>query len=158
MNPLLKKLNYKGESDVYIWNAPVQVKPLFLPSEHEPLWLTTSDALPEGGGQINFALAFVFDQPTIETIMIKLAGHLVGDTILWFAYPKKSSKRYQSAIDRDHGWQVLGQYGYEPVRQIAIDDDFSALRFRKVSYIKKLTRKETMMLSNAGKQRGVSND
>jgi hypothetical protein len=30
--------------------------------------------------------------------------------------------------------------GYEPVRQIAIDDDWSALRFRKPEKIKKMVR------------------
>jgi len=34
----------------------------------------------------------------------------------------------------------LADDGYEPVRQVAIDEDWSALRFRKVEQIKKMTR------------------
>jgi|GEM_PF-6580646 len=44
-------------------------------------------------------------------------------------------------FNRDTGWGVLGPHGLEGVRQVAIDDDWTALRFRKVDYIKTMTRK-----------------
>jgi len=54
--------------------------------------------------------------------------------------PQATSKRYKSEINRDTGWQALGQAGFEPVRAVAIDEDWSALRFRRVEFIKTLTR------------------
>jgi hypothetical protein len=39
------------------------------------------------------------------------------------------------------------------VRQIAIDEDFSALRFRKVEFIKKITRSKDMALTETAKNR-----
>ena len=45
--------------------------------------------------------------------------------------PKGTSKRYKSEIHRDTGWQAIGQAGFEPVRAVAIDEDWSALRFRR---------------------------
>ena len=36
--------------------------------------------------------------------------------------------------------RVLGDAGFEPVRMVAIDEDFSAVRFRRVEFIKTLTR------------------
>ncbi|MDI5787736.1 hypothetical protein PO124_02480 [Bacillus licheniformis] len=46
--------------------------------------------------------------------------------------PEKSSKVYKgSDCSRDTVAGLLADQGYEPVRQIAIDEDWSALRFRK---------------------------
>lgn len=55
---------------------------------------------------------------------------LAEDALLWIAYPKKSGK-IRSDISRDNGWELVFAAGYEPVTQVAIDDDWSALRFRK---------------------------
>jgi hypothetical protein len=57
--------------------------------------------------------------------------------MLWFAYPKKSSVNYTCDFSRDTGWEILGRHGFEGVRMVAIDQDWSALRFRRVEYIKK---------------------
>lgn len=63
------------------------------------------------------------------------------DQQLWLAYPKGNSKRYKAQINRDSGWAYLGQFDYEGVRQIAINEDWSALRFRRIAFIKSMTRK-----------------
>jgi len=68
---------------------------------------------------------------------------------VWFAYPKGSSKRYECDFKRDTGWRTLGQAGFEPVRQIAIDEDWTTLRFRRAEFIKSMTRKRA--LSKTGK-------
>mgnify|MGYP005835701873 CR=1 FL=1 len=39
----------------------------------------------------------------------------------------------------------------EPVRQVAIDEDWSALRFRRVEYIKTMTRSFAMTLEGKAK-------
>ena len=49
---------------------------------------------------------------------------------------------------------MLGGAGFEPVRQVAIDEDWSALRFRRVAHVKSLTRSKAMALTDEGKQRG----
>ncbi len=59
---------------------------------------------------------------------------------LWFAYPKKSG-RLKSDIDRDRGWEPLAAHDLLPVTQVALDADWSALRFRYRDEIAKLTRK-----------------
>ena len=79
--------------------------------------------------------------------------NLAKDALVWVAYPKKSSTRYRSEINRDHGWQPLGDLGFEGVRQIAVDEDWSAVRFRKADQIKKLTRERKRAMSREGKKR-----
>jgi hypothetical protein len=66
-------------------------------------------------------------------------------------YLKGSSKRYRCEFNRDTGWHALGDAGDEPVRQVAIDEDWSALRFRKAEFIKTMTRHPDGALSSAGR-------
>ncbi|GAA4276513.1 hypothetical protein [Aquimarina mytili] len=103
--------------------------------------------------EVDFGLVFVTEKKQVENRIETIYPKLVGDAILWFAYPKKTSKKYRSEITRDQGWGVLGDYNLEPVRQVSIDDDWSALRFRKVGYIKNMTRKKDFALSSAGKEK-----
>ncbi len=103
--------------------------------------------------EVDFALVFVTEKKQIENRIETVYPKLVGDGILWFAYPKKSSKKHTSEITRDHGWGVLGDYNLEPVRQVAIDDDWTALRFRKVSFIRNMTRSKDFALSSLGKEK-----
>ena len=49
---------------------------------------------------------------------------------------------------------MFGAAGFEPVRQVAIDEDWSALRFRRVEHVKTLTRSKAMALTEEGKERG----
>jgi hypothetical protein len=77
----------------------------------------------------------------------KLASKLAGDAVLWMCYPKKSSKNYHCDFNRDSGWEILGDYELEGVRIVAIDADWSALRFRKVAYIKKIRKDGKLDLS-----------
>jgi hypothetical protein len=83
-----------------------------------------------------FMLIFVKLVSEIDLLAPKALHNLISDGILWFAYPKKTSKEYFSDIDRDHGWEVLLDRGFDKVRQVAINDVWSALRFRNIRYIK----------------------
>ena len=74
-----------------------------------------------------------------------------GDATVRFCYPKGSSRRFTSEFNRDTGWQVLAAYGFEPVRQVSFDADWSALRFRDVAYIKNLTRRASFAITEQAK-------
>jgi hypothetical protein len=81
---------------------------------------------------------------------------MVEDGIFWMAYPKKTSKKYRSAITRDEGWEALGDAGFEVVRMVAVDEDWSAVRFRKAAFIGKMIRRQEMAMSTEGKQKTVN--
>ena len=83
-----------------------------------------------------FALSFVTQIAELHRLSRKLSAKAAGDAILWFANPKGTSKKYSCDFNRDDGWEVLRQAGFDSVRQVAIDDDWSALRFRRVEFIK----------------------
>lgn len=98
-------------------------------------------------------MAFVTQQTEVDALARELASKARGDALLWFAYPKGSSKRYKCEFNRDTGWAILGDLGFEAVRQVAIDEDWSALRFRSVEYIKTMIRDKNMAMSQAGRER-----
>ena len=97
-----------------------------------------------------------------SSFALELAA-LEGDSIkrtvavLWIAYPKGTSKEYKCEFNRDSGWLVLGAAGFEPVRQDAIDDDWSALRIPRVKHIKTMTRNTegSISISGAGKAKAA---
>ncbi len=47
-----------------------------------------------------------------------------------------TSRKFRSDINRDGMWELLSRLGIRAVRQISIDDDWSALRFRGERYVK----------------------
>ncbi len=137
MDATFKKLNYKDHPKVFILNHPESfnenLKSISLTSEIKTKIRKTD--------QIEFFIAFLTKQTEVDKLMPKVAPLLKGDVVFWIAYPKKSSKKYKADFDRDRGWEAVGEAEMEGVRIVAIDEDWSALRFRKVEYIKKLTRK-----------------
>ncbi len=149
MSPVFRKLNLKNQDPVVVLNAPVAFEP-HVASLADRRVVRDLDAVDA----VAFVIGFARDRAELDRLSTALAAKAEDDATLWIAYPKKSSKRYRADFDRDHGWDVLGAAGFEPVRQVAIDEDWSALRFRRVVHVKTLTRSKDMALSDAGKERG----
>jgi hypothetical protein len=147
---LLKKLNFKGQQQSCVLNAPVSFQSsIDLLAQQTALDLTVS-----ANKSYQFVLLFALDANALTTHFNAVKENLEGDVVLWVAYAKKSSKKYTSEINRDSGhWQILGDEGYEGVRQVAIDEDWSALRFRHVDYIKTMKRNPKLAMSEKGKKR-----
>lgn len=148
MTPLFKKLNLKDEDKIVVVNAPTSFEVELGRLSHVSVVRELSRAKDVG-----FSLAFVTQQNELNAIASDVAVKVKGDATVWFAYPKKSSKRYTCEFNRDTGWEVLGAAGFEGVRQVAIDEDWSAIRFRRVEYIKTMKRSSKGAMSKEGKRR-----
>ena len=103
--------------------------------------------------KIDFVLVFVTKQRTLDTTAKLVAKRAEGDAVVWFAYPKGSSKNYVCEFNRDTGWAEMGKAGFESVRIVALDDDWSALRFRRVEFIRTMKRDPKRALTKTGKKR-----
>jgi len=145
------KLNLKDQPEILVVNAPESFEP-----ELASLRTVVVKRRAAEVKQIAFSLAFVTKQKELDELSKAVAKKAVGDAIVWFAYPKGSSKRYTCEFNRDTGWRALGEAGFEPVRMVAIDEDWSAVRLRRVEFIKTLTRDPSAMLSKEGKKRTVT--
>lgn len=147
MNAIFKKLNYKQQKQLYIINAPRS----FEKEMQEMKGLVALKTSLSSAREVEFFLGFVTKQKEVDDLTKQVASLIKGDGLLWFAYPKGTSKKYTCEFNRDTGWNVLGRLGFEGIRMVAIDEDWSALRFRKAEHIKSMTR--SFALSESGKKK-----
>lgn len=131
---LFKKLNVGTHTVVHVLDAPASFEPeLALLGETEGITIRRTLAAKD---EVTFALAFATRRVDVEAVSAKLCKAAVGDAVLWMVYPKGSSKKYSCDFNRDTGWDVLRAAGFDTVRMVAIDADWSALRFRRAEFIK----------------------
>lgn len=147
MSALIAKLNHKGQTPVYVLAAPES-----LADELAGLGSAVKTALGSTRTAA-FVLVFATKKAEVDLLAERIAKAAPGDAIIWVAYPKASSKRYKCDFNRDNGWDRMGANGFEPVRQVAIDEDWSALRFRRVEFIAKMTR--SFAMTEAGKEKAA---
>jgi hypothetical protein len=148
MPTVFAKMNLKDHKQIVVLNSPASF-------ESELATLKGVEVIRDlkKAKQVAFSLAFVTTQGQVDALAPAIARKAEGDAIVWFAYPKGSSKKYKSQINRDNGWNVLGHEGFEPVRMVAIDEDWSAVRFRRANFIKTMTRGSEHRLTERAKAR-----
>ena len=76
--------------------------------------------------QATTALVFADDAASLRALLATHQERLAQPEVLWVAYPKGN----RADINRDSLWPILGELGMRPVTQVAIDQVWSALRFR----------------------------
>lgn len=149
MTPLFKKLNFKDQKEILVLHAPESFK-----KEIEEMQAYTQvHETTESLHAVEFIMTFVIKEEQINQLTPQFDQLLQGDGLLWFCYPKGTSKQYRCEFSRDKGWDVLGQHGFEGVRQVSVDEDWTALRFRRVDYIKSMTRRKSMAITKEGKSK-----
>lgn len=150
MTPLFKKLNFKNHTQIIVLNVPSTLE---AEADEMTKFTEVKKDLDNITG-LNFCIAFATQQAELDALADQLQDLLKGDPILWVCYPKATSKNYKCDFNRDTGWSHLATtLNMEPVRQIAIDADWSALRFRKVAFIKTITRRESFALTDDAKKK-----
>lgn len=131
VTPLFRKLNLRDQAVVIAANVPE--------SFEAELALLSGVTVVRDATKVksaDFAIGFAITKAELDRISKSFVAKLMGDAILWIAYPKGTSKKYKCEFNRDSGWDVLRGAGFDTVRMVAIDEDWSALRFRRVEFIK----------------------
>ena len=131
MATLFEKLQIKDHQEMLVLNAPESFE-----SELSRLPVMHIHRSFEALKEIPFSLAFVTKQAEVDALAAKIAARAKGDAAVWFAYPKGRSKKYKCDFNRDTGWDLLKKAGFDTVRSIAIDEDWTGLRFRRKEFIK----------------------
>lgn len=132
MDHLLKKLRYKDQDRIAVINAPAE----FEKSVIKELPDVQIDTEINARYLYEFVVAFTAGSEEVSELIPSCLHNLSRDGKLWIAYPKSTSKKYTTDINRDHGWSPVEEAGFRRVSQVAIDDDWSALRFRNVKFVK----------------------
>jgi len=131
MATVFEKLNLGNRQEIVVLDAPRSFEP-----ELARLPAITIHRHPEPVTEAGFWLAFVTRKSEVDKLVPLIDSRAAGDAIVWFAYPKGSSKKYKCDFNRDTGWDALKSAGFDTVRAVAIDEDWTGLRFRRVEYIK----------------------
>lgn len=99
-------------------------------------YLATIEPVPEGtecafdlGGDFDGVQLFVKDSSELKERLKVIMPVLKPDTIFWITYPKKSSG-IPSDLEMMRSWDEPAVYGYNGVTAAAIDQTWTALRFR----------------------------
>ena len=132
MKKLLEKLNYKGNNRIAVLNS----EDGFIASLSLEISELVIDRVIDPRFPYDFIMIFVRNLAEVESFTSIALHNLLCDGVLWFCYPKKNSKKYSSDIDRDHGWMTLNEAGFQGIRIVAVDKDWSALRFRNIKFIR----------------------
>jgi hypothetical protein len=88
----------------------------------------------EGGCDVT--LLFVRDHAELDRLAPSGIAATRDGGVLWVAWPKKGDKS-QGAITRDTLWPAMATLGWGPVSNVALDETWSALRFRPEVEIKR---------------------
>ena len=129
-SPLFKKLYLGTHQEFAVFNAPdsfeAELKRL------KGVKIARDPSKPKG---VKFGLAFAVTQAQLDRASKILAAASEGDAVIWFAYPKEvpsATPANSTAIQVEcHPSSRL-----RSVRMVAIDEDWSALRFRRLEYVK----------------------
>ncbi|RYY52412.1 MAG: hypothetical protein EOO09_21540 [Chitinophagaceae bacterium] len=124
MQEVIRKLKFRGPAVVV--NAPAELAASF---QKEGL----QSGLPNKGTSAN-TLVFVNNAKEFTQFLGKQLKLVEPDSVLWFAYPKGTSK-IKSDINRDILRVTGEQSGITTVAAISIDATWSALRFRPIEKV-----------------------
>lgn len=112
---LAKKLNLRSGMKVRVLGRPADV-------DLDGLAAATSDAADN-------VLLFVTRLSEVDAACGPVVEAAREDRIAWMAYPKGG--RRGTDLNRDILWRHMVDRGVQAVRQVAIDDVWSAMRFRR---------------------------
>lgn len=124
MNEVLKKLRLTNENPVLIVNAPESYKKVM-----EDIQAHIDTTISE---KYKFIQIFAYTMEDANINIHALLNALEDDGYFWICYPKGTSKKYKSDINRTSVGEILSNFKFKPVSQVSIDDDWTAMRFNHV--------------------------
>ena len=83
-------------------------------------------------GMFDVIQVFVSTRATLEAEAARLKGLLNDGGKVWITYPKGTSKQLRADINRDDIRHYALTVGLQTVAQVAVDDDWSAIRCKVV--------------------------
>ena len=122
---ILKKMRYQNEDKGAVLNAPKEIN-----NEFKKIGF---DNNVKKNSQ--FTILFVKNKTEFDKLMKPTINKIEYDSMFWVAYPKGTSK-IETDVNRDILWKLTEPYGLRPVSQVAIDSDWSAMRFRPIEKVK----------------------
>ncbi len=123
--PLAERMHLKAGERMLLVNAP----------DGYAATLAAPDGVEVGeapAGTFDVIQAFVPTRAALEAETPRLKALLNAGGKLWITYPKGASKALSADINRDDIRRYAGTVGLQTVAQIAVDEDWSAIRCKAV--------------------------
>lgn len=127
MNAIYNKMKYKQQDNILILNMPDDVREIM---EDFPKRIDENIK-----AKYEFIILFARNRMEADIMISQAIDATQNDSQLWFCYPKGTSKNYKSDIKRNVVWDLFKPYGYRPVSQISINEDWSSIRLRNEKYV-----------------------
>jgi hypothetical protein len=124
--PLAKRMQVKPGQTVLAVNAPKDYAQILGELPEGARLVTRGD--PAGADHVH---VFVKDSGELARVGPKAVAGVQGGAVTWIAYPKKTSA-VDTDLTRDRGWEAITDE-IDAVSQVAVDDTWSALRFKSVA-------------------------
>jgi hypothetical protein len=118
--PVAERLQVKGERRLAVIGAPAGLDKAIGVKK------ARADA-----AKADVVLLFVPNRAELDAQLPMVLKKALPTAILWLAYPKLTSN-LAADLSRDVIHALAPKYGLDTVSQIAIDDDWSALRLKRV--------------------------
>jgi hypothetical protein len=128
MKPIGRKLGLNPGMRALIIAAPPGYLKLLAPL---PDGLTVSS---RAHGNYPFVQVFATRLSEIRKLVGKLSKHAGPNALVWISYPKKTSKA-EGELSRDVIREAMSVAGWRAVSIVAIDEVWSALRFRPAGQV-----------------------
>jgi hypothetical protein len=80
-------------------------------------------------GSYDYVQMFAAEVADVERLAPLALRAVRPDGMLWLSYPKGTSK-IKTDLNRDRGWTVVREAGWEGVSLVSVDETWSAMRFR----------------------------
>ena len=122
-NALVKKLKLKAGQRAAIVNAPGGYIDMLRPL---PEGVEVVEALD---GTFDWVQVFLKNKAELGTLLPALVGALKPASMLWFTFPKGTSK-IQTDLTRDKGWEALHGADLKWITLISVNDTWSAFAVR----------------------------
>jgi hypothetical protein len=127
-NPVARKLGMNPGMRALIISPPAGYLKLLAPL---PDGLTVSS---RSGGMYPFVQVFATRLSEINRLAQRLSQHAAPNALVWISYPKKTAK-LKGDLSRDVIRKAMSGEGWRAVSIVAIDEVWSALRFRPVGQV-----------------------
>jgi len=132
MKELLEKLNYKDQQRIALLNADSKFRKRFAAA----LKSVIVDSEIDARFLYKFMMVFVKNITKLEEATPAIIHNISDDGDLWICFPRKTSKKLETDLSKDFGWKSLNDSGFHERRLITVNDDWSALKFKHIKYIK----------------------
>lgn len=127
-NPVARKLGMNPGMRALIISPPAGYLKLLAPL---PDGLTVSS---RSGGNYPFVQVFATRLSEINRLAQRLSKHAAPNALVWISYPKKTAK-HKGHLSRDLIRKAMSGAGWRAVSIVAIDEVWSALRFRPAGQV-----------------------